>query len=120
MIRTVVVDDDYRVASIHAAYVGKVEGFEVIAQVHSAAAAVEAVIRPRPDLLLLDLYLPHGHGLDLAARLRRYGVSGRPEHGYRWAPSQGEGNGDVSGAQGRPASRRAAAAAQVLPKPQWR
>lgn len=71
MIRTVVVDDDYRVASIHAAYVARVEGFEVIAQVHTAAAAVEAVARLRPDLLLLDLYLPDEHGLDLVARLRR-------------------------------------------------
>ena len=29
--------------------------------------------RLRPDLLLLDLYLPDEHGLDLAARLRREG-----------------------------------------------
>ena len=71
MIRTVVVDDDYRVASIHAAYVSKVEGFELIAQVHSAAAAVEAVDQLRPELLLLDLYLPDEHGLDLVARLRQ-------------------------------------------------
>jgi two-component system CitB family response regulator len=71
MIRTVVVDDDYRVASIHAAYVGKVEGFEVIAQAHTAAAAVEAVDELKPELLLLDLYLPDEHGLDLVARLRR-------------------------------------------------
>jgi response regulator of citrate/malate metabolism len=71
MIRTVVVDDDYRVASIHAAYVGKVDGFEVIAQVHTAAAAVEAVDELKPELLLLDLYLPDEHGLDLVARLRR-------------------------------------------------
>lgn len=70
MIRTVVVDDDYRVASIHAAYVGRVAGFEVIAQVHTAVAAVEAVARLRPHLLLLDLYLPDEHGLDLVARLR--------------------------------------------------
>jgi two-component system CitB family response regulator len=71
MIRTVVVDDDYRVASIHAAYVGKVEGFEVIAQAHTAAAAVEAVDELKPELLLLDLYLPDEHGLDRVARLRR-------------------------------------------------
>ncbi|HWG62725.1 MAG TPA: response regulator [Streptosporangiaceae bacterium] len=71
MIRTVVVDDDYRVASIHAAYVSRVEGFEVIAQVHTAAAAVEAVDELKPELLLLDLYLPDEHGLDLAARLRQ-------------------------------------------------
>jgi two-component system CitB family response regulator len=73
MIRTVVVDDDFRVASIHAAYVAKVDGFEVIAEAHTAAEAVEAVDRLSPDLLLLDLYLPDEHGLDLVARLRREG-----------------------------------------------
>jgi response regulator of citrate/malate metabolism len=71
VIRTVVVDDDYRVAAIHAAYAGRVEGFEVIAQVHTAAAAVDAVDELKPDLLLLDLYLPDEHGLDLVTRLRR-------------------------------------------------
>ena len=73
MIRVVVVDDDFRIAGIHAAYVGKLDGFEVIAQVHTAAEAVAAVDRLGPDLLLLDLYLPYEHGLDLVARLRRDG-----------------------------------------------
>jgi response regulator of citrate/malate metabolism len=73
MIRVVVVDDDFRIAGIHAAYVGKVDGFEAVAQVHTAASAVDAVDRLRPDLLLLDLYLPDQHGLDLVARLRREG-----------------------------------------------
>jgi two-component system CitB family response regulator len=71
MIRVVVVDDDYRVAGIHAAYVDKVEGFTTIAQAHTGAEATAAIDRLRPDLLLLDLYLPDEHGLDLAARLRR-------------------------------------------------
>jgi two-component system CitB family response regulator len=70
MIRTLIVDDDFRVAGIHAAYVSKIEGFEVIAEAHTAAAAVEAVDRLRPDLMLLDLYLPDEHGLKLVARLR--------------------------------------------------
>ena len=73
MIRTVVVDDDFRVAAIHAAYVQKLDGFEVIAETHSAAETVDVVDRLRPDLLLLDLYLPDEHGLDLVARLRRDG-----------------------------------------------
>lgn len=73
MIRVVVVDDDFRIAGIHAAYVDKVEGFQAIAQAHTAAEAVAAVDRLHPDLLLLDLYLPDEHGLELAARLRREG-----------------------------------------------
>ena len=70
MIRTLIVDDDFRVAAIHAAYVGKVDGFEVIGEAHTAADAVDAVDRLRPDLMLLDLYLPDEHGLKLVARLR--------------------------------------------------
>jgi len=70
MIRTLVVDDDFRVAAIHAAYVNKVDGFEVIAEAHSAAEATDAVDRLRPDLMLLDLYLPDEHGLKLVTRLR--------------------------------------------------
>lgn len=71
MIRTLVVDDDYRVASIHCAYIGKVPGFAAIAEAHTAAEAIAAVDALRPDLLLLDLYLPDEYGLDLVARLRR-------------------------------------------------
>ena len=73
MIRVVVVDDDFRIADIHGAYVDKVDGFQAIAKAHTAAEAVTAVDRLRPDLLLLDLYLPDEHGLDLVARLRREG-----------------------------------------------
>lgn len=71
MIRTLVVDDDFRVARIHTAYVQRVPGFEVIAQTHTAAATVDAVSRLHPDLLLLDLYLPDRHGLELIADLRQ-------------------------------------------------
>ena len=71
MIRVLVVDDDYRVAAIHAAYVQRVAGFEAAGQAHTARDAVAAADRLRPDLMLLDLYLPDEHGLDLVARLRR-------------------------------------------------
>jgi len=70
MIRTLIVDDDFRVAAIHAAYVNKIDGFEVIAEAHTAAEAVSAVDRLHPDLMLLDLYLPDEHGLKLVGQLR--------------------------------------------------
>jgi response regulator of citrate/malate metabolism len=73
MIRTVVVDDDFRVAQIHVAYVERVEGFKVVSACHSAGAAVKTVDELRPDLLLLDLYLPDVHGLDLVRTLRQQG-----------------------------------------------
>ena len=70
MIRVLVVDDDFMVARIHIGFVDRVDGFEVVGVAHSGAEAAEAVAHLRPDLLLLDLYLPDRFGLDLLADLR--------------------------------------------------
>lgn len=69
MIRTLIVDDDFRVAGVHAGFVAEVTGFEVIGVAHSGA---EARVRAReldPDLVLLDIYLPDQSGLALLAEL---------------------------------------------------
>ena len=70
MIRVLVVDDDFMVARIHVGFVERVDGFEVVGVAHSGAEAADAVTTLRPDLLLLDLYLPDRFGLDLLADLR--------------------------------------------------
>jgi response regulator of citrate/malate metabolism len=69
MIRTLVVDDDYRVARIHAASVARVPGFICVGESHSAAEARSAIAELVPDLLLLDLYLPDENGLSLLGSL---------------------------------------------------
>jgi response regulator of citrate/malate metabolism len=69
MITTLVVDDDYRVAGIHAAYVARVDGFQVVGQAHTAAEALRLAAEAAPDLMLLDLYLPDGDGLGVMRRL---------------------------------------------------
>jgi response regulator of citrate/malate metabolism len=74
LIKTLVVDDDFRVAGIHAARVAKVDGFECVGQVYSAAAAREAIVRLNPDLLLLDVHLPDEDGLSLLRSLRAVGT----------------------------------------------
>ena len=65
MISTLIVEDDYHVATIHAAYVRKVRSFAVAGHASTAASARTEMRRLAPDLVLLDLYLPDGHGLDL-------------------------------------------------------
>jgi response regulator of citrate/malate metabolism len=65
MISTLIVEDDYHVATIHAAYVRKVRGFAVAGHASTAASARTEIRRLAPTLVLLDLYLPDGHGLDL-------------------------------------------------------
>lgn len=75
MIRTLVVDDDFQVARIHAASVERVDGFTCIGQAHTAAEAAATIARQQPDLLILDIYLPDMDGLSL---LRKLAADGQP------------------------------------------
>ncbi len=74
MITVLVVDDDFRVARIHSAFVDRVEGFRTVGVAHTGADALRAARTLRPDLILLDLYLPDVFGLDLISRIRVEGV----------------------------------------------
>jgi response regulator of citrate/malate metabolism len=78
MISTLIVEDDYHVATIHSAYVRKVRGFAVAGHASSLASARAEIRRLAPMLVLLDLYLPDGHGLDLV-RETLAGRSHRPD-----------------------------------------
>ncbi len=69
-IRVVVVDDDFAVAALHRAFVADLPGFAVVDVVHTGEAALGAVREHRPDLLLLDIYLPDMTGLEVLHRLR--------------------------------------------------
>ncbi|MFE9119495.1 response regulator [Streptomyces sp. NPDC007172] len=73
MIRVLVVEDDPVAAEAHRLYVGRVPGFTPVAVAHSRAEALRALERTEVDLLLLDLYLPDGHGLQLVRSLRAAG-----------------------------------------------
>lgn len=73
MIQVLVVEDDSVAADAHQLYVNRVPGFSVAAVAHTRAEAVRALDRVPVDLLLLDLYLPDGHGLQLLRSLRAAG-----------------------------------------------
>ncbi|EHR50731.1 response regulator of citrate/malate metabolism [Saccharomonospora marina XMU15] len=73
MIEVLVVDDDFRVARIHSGFVSRVPGFRVAGTASTGEEAIAAAGELRPDLLLLDLYLPDMFGLDVVTRLRARG-----------------------------------------------
>lgn len=79
MIRTLIIEDDFRVAEINAAYVAKDPDFEVIGVAFTAATGYQMVLEEKPDLVLLDLYLPDENGLELFARLQQLPRGAKPD-----------------------------------------
>ncbi|MFF7653658.1 response regulator [Streptomyces sp. NPDC007983] len=72
-IRVLVVEDDPVAADAHRMYVERVPGFAVVGTARTGGDAQRLLERTPADLVLLDLYLPDGHGLQLVRALRAAG-----------------------------------------------
>ncbi|MER7112708.1 response regulator [Streptomyces sp. NPDC000229] len=73
MTTVLVVDDDFMVAKLHSRYVSAMDGFTVIGVAHSGAEALRAAEALRPDVVLLDIYLPDMDGIGVLRALRAAG-----------------------------------------------
>jgi two-component system CitB family response regulator len=67
--RVLVVDDDFRVAKLHADAINLIPDCEAVGQARSATDALRQAQARRPDLVLLDEYLPDAPGTTLLNRL---------------------------------------------------
>jgi response regulator of citrate/malate metabolism len=70
VIQVLVVDDDFMVARLHSSVVQQQPGFEVVGAARTGTDALTAVRTLRPDLVLLDIYLPDMSGLEVLRRFR--------------------------------------------------
>ncbi|MER3426329.1 MAG: response regulator [Thermoleophilia bacterium] len=71
MERALIVEDDQRVAFLHRTFL-EAAGFQVVGVARGVVEALEELNAQREgglELVLLDLYLPDGHGLDLLPEL---------------------------------------------------
>jgi response regulator of citrate/malate metabolism len=72
-----VVEDEPLAAEAHGAIVDRLPGFGCSGRAGSVAGAVAALTGPArqpADIVLLDLHLPDGNGLEVVARLRQEGL----------------------------------------------
>ena len=69
-VRVLVVDDDFMVARVHRDVVQRIPGFDVVGEARTGADALELVAGLRPDIVLLDVYLPDIPGTEVLQRFR--------------------------------------------------
>ncbi|RYU48576.1 response regulator [Aliivibrio finisterrensis] len=74
-ISIVIVEDDIGIAEIHRRNLEKIDSVEVIGIAASKEEATLLFEVLNPDLVLLDIYLPDGNGLDILRELRQKGSS---------------------------------------------
>jgi response regulator of citrate/malate metabolism len=68
--KVLVVDDDFMVAKLHSRFVSTMDGFTVVGVAHNGADALRAAEALRPDVVLLDIYLPDMDGISVLRELR--------------------------------------------------
>lgn len=72
-VRVLVVEDEEVAALAHQTYVNRTTGFTTVAVARSFQQAAEVLRGTEVDLILLDMHLPDGHGMELLRRLRAAG-----------------------------------------------
>jgi two-component system CitB family response regulator len=73
-IRTLIVEDDLQIAALHRRLLTEAGGFEVLGYAETLRVARAMTATLSPELLLLDVQLPDGRGLDLLRELRAGGA----------------------------------------------
>ncbi|TDJ26724.1 MAG: response regulator [Gammaproteobacteria bacterium] len=70
LIRTIIAEDDPRIAEIQHRFLEKLEAFEAIGLALNLEDCREMINILEPDLILLDIYFPDGNGLEFLKTLR--------------------------------------------------
>lgn len=70
MISVMIVEDDPMVREINSKFLKRVEGFNLYKAVSNLTDAKEAILIKKPDLILLDVYLPKENGIDFLKWIR--------------------------------------------------
>jgi DNA-binding NarL/FixJ family response regulator len=71
IVKVVVVDDEPMVCAHLRTILGSDPGIEVVDEAHDGAAGVEAVVRNRPDVVLMDLRMPGVDGITAIERISK-------------------------------------------------
>ena len=71
IIEILLIEDDPMVQEVNRMFIEKVDGFEVTGFAATGEQGLEQIERLKPDLVLLDVYMPKKNGLELIRELRQ-------------------------------------------------
>ncbi|WP_251862049.1 response regulator [Clostridium sp. Marseille-Q2269] len=74
MIQVMIVEDDPMVREINSKFLKRVEGFSLYKAVSNLDEAKKFISLKKPDLILLDVYLPKENGIDLLKWIREKNI----------------------------------------------
>src|SRR5690606_17544234 len=70
MIKILIVEDDFRIANIHEEFINKIKDVKVVGKAMNGEETLTLIKKVKPDLLLLDIYLPDYNGTELIKAAR--------------------------------------------------
>ncbi|GAA0085885.1 response regulator [Clostridium sp. CTA-7] len=70
MIEVMIIEDDPMVRAINVKFLKRIEGFVLYKAVSNLTDAKKVILTKKPDLILLDVYLPKENGIDLLKWIR--------------------------------------------------
>jgi response regulator of citrate/malate metabolism len=69
-LKVLVVDDDFMIARLHGKIVNQQPGFQLIGSAMNYEQALSIISDTKPNLVLLDVYMPDRSGIDLLREIR--------------------------------------------------
>lgn len=74
-LRTIIVDDEPEAINLLKILLEQMQGIDVIGEADCVEDAIQLVLRHRPDIVFLDIQMPHRSGFDLMEVLNAKGIN---------------------------------------------
>jgi two-component system response regulator DctR len=74
MIRVLIIEDDPMVQEVNRQFIDMVEGFQIVGMASNGIDGLEKIEKLKPDLVLIDVFMPQQDGLMTLQKIKQQGV----------------------------------------------